>query len=89
MMLLHLLCFFWPPVIAIAFLGFFSKRIKSQGAFFVFATLVLFGMSRLISTEIVPLLVGFMPNLIPMNSIRGIHWLGQIVAALSAGSLYC
>ena len=85
-MLIHFLCFFWPPVMSAAFLVYFSKRIKSQAAFFVFATLVLFGISRLVSTEVVPLIVGLMPTetaVDVVDSINQIHGVGQMFAALA------
>lgn len=91
--ILHFLRFYWPIVFALIFACLYRNRIKHKGEFFVFSTLVLFGISRLIAIDIGPRLIGLFiqssdGKVTPetMGSVLRIasdmHIAGQIVAAV-------
>jgi hypothetical protein len=76
--------FFWPIAMAVVFLWMFNKRIKAKAEFCIFATLILFGISRLVSTDILPFVVGSLdlPLKNLMRNILRFHYFGQIAAAI-------
>lgn len=75
--------FYWPVGMVVVFLWVLHQRIKAQAEFCLFATLTLFGISRLMSSDVVPLLVGLLDPSSKrlMSTIMQMHYVGQIIAA--------
>jgi hypothetical protein len=76
--------FYWPLLMVAFYLVVFGQRIKVKAQFFLFAALLLFGISKLMSTELLPLLVSVLPlgqeNL--MSKVSQLHWIFQAIAAI-------
>ena len=81
---LDYLLFYWPVLMVAAFVGICGQRIKSKTEFSILAILVLFGISKLMSTDLVPRLAGVLltDQKHLMTQILQWHWFFQCVAAI-------
>lgn len=84
MLLVDHLRFHWPVLMVLAFLLLGGERIKAKVEFCAFGALVLYGISRLVSADLLPTVVGLWPNSIsiPGLNFELLHGIFQIGAAM-------
>lgn len=84
MLFLDHIRFHWPLLMMLAFLLVGGDRIKAKFEFFIFGALVLYGISRLASGDVLPSLIGLLPNSVGLPNINFemLHWIFQAGAAM-------
>lgn len=84
MNLLNHLRFYWPLLMVAFYFLMYDKRIKAKIDLLLVATLMLFGLSRLMSVDLLPRLISILPlgqeNM--MSTITQLHWIFQVIAAI-------
>jgi hypothetical protein len=84
MLLLNLLCFHWPLLMVAVFVLAGGGWIQDKGRFCIYGVLTLYGISRLISADVLPTVVGLLPNprMVFVSDFETLHWIFQFGAAV-------
>jgi hypothetical protein len=82
MILFEYLRFYWPMLMIGVFVLFGGQRVNDKGRFCLYGTLVLFGISRLVSADLLPTIVGLIPGQPIVSRIVTVHWIFQFGAAI-------
>ena len=77
--------FYWPVGMVLVFLWLHYQSITHRGEFLVIAALTLFGVSRVMSSDVVPFFAVWLdpaPNIL-LRRVMQLHYAGQLIAAMS------
>ena len=79
----------WPLAMVSWFLALHRGKLRSAAEFGVFAALMLYGISKLVSTEFLPFVIGLLPidaNTV-LNELTFLHLCSQVLAAFAGAFL--